>query len=458
MNEPVQPMKSSVANARELSLARCQAVIDDIFPVGETGLFVVGWIAGTGKQAREIWLGPGTERYDILRYACRYPRPDIVAAKGSDPQLRYEDAGFMVFVPDGALRFQEKRLAVACDGELLYHLEIRKMPAQGMRPLETAKRLLKHVNIHSTRMREWMERQIAPAMATLNLPNSVTVTPEVREYGSAPKQPIASVIAPLYGRLDLMEHQLCEFGLDAQFRAEVELIYVLDDPKLQDSFTRLCHEVAPLYGVPFKTLTYPVNLGYAGANNVGARVARSRHLVLLNSDVFPDQPGWVQALAATHRQLPDCGALGVRLLFPDGSVQHDGMRFERFPFLDHLWINTHPGKGLPVSDAPVAPVALVPAVTAACLWISREDFLVTAGGFDEGYIIGDFEDSDLCLKLLLKGRRNYLTRNIVLYHLERQSQRLAGAEDWRQKVTAYNCWRHTQRWDAVLSRLCGEAA
>jgi len=113
---------------------------------------------------------------------------------------------------------------------------------------------------------------------------------------------------------------------------------------------------------------------------------------------------------------------------------------------------------LPVSDAPVAPVALVPAVTAACLWISREDFLVTAGGFDEGYIIGDFEDSDLCLKLLLKGRRNYLTRNIVLYHLERQSQRLAGAEDWRQKVTAYNCWRHTQRWDAVLSRLCGEAA
>lgn len=450
-------MQPLTTGSREWALVRCRVAIDDIFPVGAMGLFVMGWIAGAGEHVRELWIGPETEGYDVLRNAYRYPRPDILAGLDSDPYVRYEDAGFMVFIPDGMLRLRERRLAVICDNEILYHLDIRKMPAAGMRPLETAKRLLRHVDIQSSRIRELMDRQIGPALTMLDWPTSVATTPEVREYGLVPKRPAVSVIVPLYGRLDLMEYQLSQFGIDKQFCAEVELIYVLDDPKLLDSFRMFCHVIAPLYGTPFKALTYSTNLGYAGANNVGARAARGKYLILLNSDVLPSNTGWVHQMLTNYQQISDCGALGVRLLFPDGSIQHDGMRFERFPPWGNLWINTHPRKRLPVPQTEELPrLEPMPAVTSACLLISRDDFLVTVQGFDEGYIIGDFEDSDLCLKLLMKERLSYIIRDVTLYHLERQSQSLIDESDWKLKLTLFNCWRHTNRWDSLISHLSGE--
>jgi GT2 family glycosyltransferase len=75
------------------------------------------------------------------------------------------------------------------------------------------------------------------------------------------------------------------------------------------------------------------------------------------------------------------------------------------------------------------------------------------GGFSEDYIVGDFEDSDLCLRAREAGRRNYIASDVELFHLERQSQQLIGDASWRRNLTAYNCWLHNRRWANVIEQI-----
>jgi len=79
------------------------------------------------------------------------------------------------------------------------------------------------------------------------------------------------------------------------------------------------------------------------------------------------------------------------------------------------------------------------------------------GGLDEGYVLGEFEDSDLCLTLLSKGYINYLADDIVLYHLERQSQGIGFDATWKFKLTLCNAFRHSARWDVLIRELEGNA-
>jgi len=67
------------------------------------------------------------------------------------------------------------------------------------------------------------------------------------------------------------------------------------------------------------------------------------------------------------------------------------------------------------------------------------------GGFGEEYIIGDFEDSDLCLKAKARGLSCAVDMSVQLYHLERQSQGSPN-DGWRMNLTLYNAWVHQRRW------------
>ena len=68
----------------------------------------------------------------------------------------------------------------------------------------------------------------------------------------------------------------------------------------------------------------PVNLGLAGAGNRGRDLARGDLLVLLHDDA-EIEPGWLEALVATADAHPEAGAVGGKVLFPDGRLQNAGM-------------------------------------------------------------------------------------------------------------------------------------
>jgi hypothetical protein len=79
------------------------------------------------------------------------------------------------------------------------------------------------------------------------------------------------------------------------------------------------------------------------------------------------------------------------------------------------------------------------------------------GGFDESFVIGDFEDSDLCMKIAERDLACAVDLDVSLYHLERQSQ--AGSEQrWRMNLTLYNAWVHEGRWGARLRERATEQA
>src|SRR5206468_1553596 len=106
-----------------------------------------------------------------------------------------------------------------------------------------------------------------------------------------------SIIVPLYQRIDFLEHQLAQFVHDPDIR-QAELIYVLDSPELKIGLRHSAAQLSSLYRIPFRIATLKRNVGFAGANNIGASLARGRLLLLLNSDVLPDRSGWLKTMRA----------------------------------------------------------------------------------------------------------------------------------------------------------------
>lgn len=148
--------------------------------------------------------------------------------------------------------------------------------------------------------------------------------------------------------------------------------------------------------------------GFAATCNRGAKSTEADVLVFLNDDTIP-QPGWLEALVTPLEQ-DGIGIVGARLTYPDGSIQHSGVVFARHAD-GIVALNRH-------VEAESGPV---PAVTGACLAITRELF-DTLGGFDEAFVNG-YEDVDLCLRaqtVLGEGCWYAAESNVV--HLESQSE------------------------------------
>lgn len=329
-------------------------------------------------------------------------------------------------------------------------------------PLNDIRQLLNQLPVTMGGKRKLFDTLLGPAITQLwsNRPTVETPKAAVVEYNAAraPSTPAVSLVIPVYGRFDFIEHQLSRFSTDEDMRRH-DIIFVLDDPRLDSAVRQHAFHWAHYFDIAFRIVYLGTNLGYAGANNRGVEFARAPSLLLLNSDVLPRDTGWVTALVESASGAGDDNLantlMGARLLYEDQTIQHDGMKFYASPFLDNLWTNTHPNKGLPTDVVSVAAEPFeVEAVTGACLLIARERYL-ELGGFDEHYILGDFEDSDLCLRARSHGMTVKQNSNVVLYHLERQSQSLVSADQWKSEITYYNCWYHTQLWSDDILALQG---
>jgi GT2 family glycosyltransferase len=278
-----------------------------------------------------------------------------------------------------------------------------------------------------------------------------TSAPVMREYGRLPSRPKCSVVVPLYGRHDFLLNQLLAFSDDPDFASGVELNYVIDDHRLVSPLAADTPMFEASFGVPFRTIWSGDNRGFSGATNLGVVHSRAPFVLLMNSDVIPVAPGWLERMRSVLAAHPRIGMLGARLHYPNGAVQHDGMEFHWDPTL-RSHVNRHPGAGrLPATPSG----AFVPrqAVTGACVMMKRELY-DAVGGLDERFLIGDFEDSDLCLKVRDKGLEiACLPFPVTLIHLERQSLSGVGAPGFRDDVVRYNAWRHDARWGATIAKM-----
>lgn len=312
--------------------------------------------------------------------------------------------------------------------------------------LAALKDFLNLLDIHKS---EFFEKDYLPSLSIVNEiwqgdKIGQGLVPKIKKYGKLNSSPIVSLIIPIYGRYDFIQHQILAFSNDPDFEKH-EIIYVLDDPRIEREFDIACAGVYATFKVPFKTVYASENLGFAGANNLGASVAFGKYILALNSDILPSNNGWVTRLVSKYKSLPNIGILGTKLVYEDSTVQHLGMTFEKDAYYPGVWMNNHPQKGIPLALAKVENTKKVESVTGACMLIEKSLY-EQINGFDTRFVLGDFEDSDLCLKCHDIQRDIYLDGEETLYHLERLSQNLVDGGDWKYKLTILNGLYQKNKW------------
>lgn len=430
-------------------------VLDDVRASdGSAHALVSGWLVK--RPGTQAWLEDSRGNRCELEGAFWTRREDVAAAVPGDLSMHADHAGFLVRF-EGVVPGDRVRLMARDDGAEAALAE-QACAHWSADPVEASRWLFAYPTPLSG-----MARRIAE----IDLP---TLEPMLQSHqhswdglplrseqlGSPPPAPLVSIVIPLHGRLDFVEHQLLEFARDAWLLENAEVLYVVDDPALVTRMAEAAWDLHRLYGVAFRWIWGGTNRGFAGANNLGAQSAKGTDLVFLNSDAFPRRPGWLQSLTGALAAHPELGAVGPRLLYADGSIQHAGMAFRWRADLS-IWTNHHPCMGLSPTLDPHGSLAHVPAVTGACLAMRKADF-DRVGGWDTGYLIGDFEDSDLCLKLTAAGMRIGYLPQVELTHLERQSFKLLGEGDFRTRVVVYNAVRHQQRWQRDIEASAMEQA
>ncbi|MBN3732276.1 glycosyltransferase family 2 protein [Burkholderia sp. Tr-20390] len=165
-------------------------------------------------------------------------------------------------------------------------------------------------------------------------------------------------------------------------------------------------------------LRYDFPFNYSSINNFAEKNASGDVLCFLNDDVEAIEPDWLREMVS-HALRPDIGAVGAKLLYADGFVQHAGVVMGIGGFASHahrLYPSTHPGYA-----GRAALVQNFSAVTGACLVMRREVFRAV-GGFDEENLPVAFNDVDLCLRVREAGYRVVWTPYAVLHHFESYSR------------------------------------
>lgn len=440
---PTAPRKAAVAS-RPLA-----AEIECAIPAPNGGLFVKGWLVDPFRLVDEIVaVSPFGTRRSLGYPRHRQHRPDLDLSVVKAPHAVQDDRpGFVAYADGfgdpvfaGPYRFA-LRLLSGATVDL-----IAPPPPLGYDRGRDA--VLDSLPIHQA-SDEVVVECVVPAVGSLHRAHLQGRRVRRRfSLGNPCRRPVWSIIVPLYRNLDFLRFQLAALAVDPD-AARCEIILVLDSPDEADMFEQLLRELHFTYQLPVTAIVHDRNLGYAPAINSGAEAASGEWLVLLNSDVVPMAPGWLSLLAVRERRGRDVGAVGPKLLFEDESLQHAGLYFDRD--LTGRWLNRHFHKGYPRGYAPANMARRVPAVTGACLLLERGLF-ARVGGMSEDYVIGDYEDSDLCLRLDEMGRRCWYEPAAELYHFERQSiMKHAGYSE--TLACDYNRLLHSQRWGAAMDEI-----
>lgn len=219
------------------------------------------------------------------------------------------------------------------------------------------------------------------------------------------KEVLASIIIPVYNQPRYTKQCLQAVLANSGCEFPWEVIVV-------DNASRI--EVRSLFpepGLPhLKIIKNSNNNGFIRACNQAATMARGKYLVFLNNDTIP-QPGWLQALVNFAEQNPRIGAVGGKLLFPDGRLQEAGAII----WQDGSGYNYGRGDcpGLSKYNFP----RLVDYCSGACLLV-RALLFHALGGFDLRYDPMYYEDVDFCFALRKAGYLVIYNPVAEVIHLE----------------------------------------
>ncbi|NVK55262.1 MAG: glycosyltransferase [Alteromonadaceae bacterium] len=448
---------SSATVGTQQSLAHIQSTTNSQYCNGacefaivtDTHVFISGWLTDA-QQATSLLLNKKSRTVTEDNYELfRFTRKDVIEAYGRGPHT--SAAGYSVlFTLSEKLSQKDQQLELEFSiDDVQEKMSVNQVFWGAEEPMMNTKRILD--NWSPTNPYHLAKADVV-STPILDLYTRDTKVASTRyDFGEQIEQPQASIIIPLYGRYDFIRYQMAHFHRSGEAR-QCEIIYVIDDPSIAAPAMQLARYMSRLVSHPFSVLKLGENVGFGRANNIGVENARSDNLILMNSDILPKSPGWLDKILSSL-DADDTGIVGARLLFEDGSIQHDGMAPVRLQEYPGLLFNDHPHKGWAVKLSPKAAEEAPCRLITAAFWALRKKDFQAVGGFDHAYVLGDFEDSDLCLKMEEFGKTNKIRRDVELYHLERQSQNLVEAGKWKHSLTIINAITFNKRWKQKLEAM-----
>lgn len=165
-------------------------------------------------------------------------------------------------------------------------------------------------------------------------------------------------------------------------------------------------------------LPHPYPFNYSAINNRAVEIATGSIVGLINNDIEVCNPNWLKHMVAQLLQ-KNVGAVGAKLLWPNGMVQHGGVV---------VGVNAraaHTGNKWHVADAAYLGfnhlTRCQSALTAACLLL-RKSLYEEIGGLNEKEFAVTFNDVDLCLRISALGKKLVWTPLAELIHVESASR------------------------------------
>ena len=258
----------------------------------------------------------------------------------------------------------------------------------------------------------------------------------------APRRASVSVIIPTKDHPALLARAIG--AIRARTSGEVEIVVVDNASATEDAHRQLAmlREASGTVVVD-----YPGAFNFSKICNDAAAIARGEILVFLNDDTEVLSDGWLDRLCA-HASDPGLGAIGARLTYPDGRLQHMGVLLGMGGSAGHF------GAPAPGDDPGWAgrnlAVHEVSAVTGACLAVARQKF-EAVGGFDAEHLPIELSDIDLCLKLNARGWQTIVDPAVHILHEESASRggatlRRLAVHD-AERAIFLERWRHVLRDD-----------
>ncbi len=253
-----------------------------------------------GEYAFRSFRKPGWSRdlflsFDYLRNFLCLRREAVLTVGGFSGSFE-SDIKY-----DVVLRLIEKRERVAHLPQVLYREEVFKSYPQGYDADQTLALQKKFLAAHLDRAGDKAEISNGITRGSLRVRRQIKPDSKL------------SIIIPTRDRIDLLKRCIDSIGQKSTFH-NYEIIIVDNgsvEPATLDYFAEKT----------FQVLRDDAEFNFSRLNNLGARNANGNHLLFLNNDTEVISPDWLEAMLE-HSQRAEVGAVGAKLLYPNGLIQH----------------------------------------------------------------------------------------------------------------------------------------